>query len=186
MSNKIAVLYKSKYGTSRTYAKWIADKLHGDLYGIDNVTFKNLDTYDFIVFVGALYAGKLSSVKGIKRFYNKLKGRKNLYCVIVGLTNPEDKEFYDNAINQNFKSDEKENMKFYFLRGSIDFDKLKLHHALMMYMLKRIISVKTVKTEDEKALLENYGKKIDFLNKTSVEEIVLDIKNKNKEVKNNP
>ena len=51
-------------------------------------------------------------------------------------------------------------MKFYFLRGSIDFDKLKLHHALMMYMLKRIISVKTVKTEDEKALLENYGKKI--------------------------
>ena len=44
MSNKIAVLYKSKYGTTRTYAKWIADKLHGDLYGIDNVTFQNLDT----------------------------------------------------------------------------------------------------------------------------------------------
>ncbi|WP_300711490.1 flavodoxin domain-containing protein [uncultured Brachyspira sp.] len=184
MSNKIAVLYKSKYGAARTYAKWIADKLHGDLYGIDNVSFQNLDTYDFIVFAGALYAGKLSSVKGIKKFYNKLKGRKNLYCVIVGITNPEHKEIYDNAVNQNFKSDEKDNMKFYFLRGSIDFDKLKLHHALMMYMLSRIISKKAVKTEDEKILLENYGKKIDFLNKSSVEEIVLDIKNKIKE-KNN-
>lgn len=183
MSKKIAVLYKSKYGTTRTYAKWISDKLHGDLYGIDNVTFQNLDTYDYIIFAGALYAGKLSSVKGIKKFYKKLKGRKNLYCVIVGLTNTNDKEFYNNAVNQNFKSDEKENMKFYFLRGSIDFDKLKLHHALMMHMLKRIISSKSIKTEDEKLLLENYGKKIDFLNKTSIEEIVLDIKNKDKEIK---
>ena len=76
-------------------------------------------------------------------------------------------------------------MKFYFLRGSIDFDKLKLHHALMMHMLRRIIATKTVKTEDEKALLDNYGKKIDFLNKNSIEEIVLDIKNKNKELKIN-
>ena len=184
MSNKIAVLYKSKYGTTRTYAKWIADKLHGDLYGIDNVTFQNLDTYDFIVFAGALYAGKLSSAKGIKKFYKKLKGRKNLYCVIVGLGNPEDKELYNDYVNKNFHSDEKENMKFYFLRGSIDFNKLKLHHALMMLMLKRIISAKAVKTEDEKALLENYGKKIDFLNKTSIEEIVVDIKNKIKELQN--
>ena len=185
MSNNVAVLYKSKYGTTRTYAKWIADKVHGDLYGIDNISFENLNNYDFIVFAGALYAGKLSSVKGIKRFYKKLKGKKNLYCVIVGLTNPEDKEFYNNAVNQNFKSDEKDNMKFYFLRGSIDFDKLKLHHALMMHMLRIIIATKTVKTEDEKALLDNYGKKIDFLNKNSIEEIVLDIKNKNKELKIN-
>ena len=184
MPNKIAVLYKSKYGTTRTYAKWIADKLHGDLYGIDNVTFQNLDTYDYIVFAGALYAGKLSSAKGIKKFYKKLKGRKNLYCVIVGLGDPADKELYNNYVNKNFNSDEKENMKFYFLRGCIDFDKLKLHHASIMLMLKRILSTKTVKKKDEKALLENYGKKIDFTNKTSVEEIVLDIKNKNKELQN--
>ena len=71
MSNNVAVLYKSKYGTTRTYAKWIADKVHGDLYGIDNISFENLNNYDFIVFAGALYAGKLSSVKGIKRFYKK-------------------------------------------------------------------------------------------------------------------
>ena len=185
MPNKIAVLYKSKYGATRTYAKWISDKLHADLYGIDNVTFQNLDTYDFIVFAGALYAGKLSSAKGIKKFYNKLKGRKNLYCVIVGLGDPEDKELYNNAVDKNFNSNEKENMRFYFLRGCIDFDKLKLHHALMMHMLNRIISSKAVKTEDEKLLLENYGKKIDFLNKNSIEKIVLDIKNKSKELYNN-
>ena len=185
MAANIAVLYKSKYGTTRTYAKWIADKLHGDLYNIDNVTVQNLNNYEFIVFAGALYAGKLSSAKRIKQFFNKLKGDKHLYCVVVGLGNPEDKELYNNAVNQNFKSNIKDKMKFYFLRGSIDFDKLKLHHALMMHMLRRIIATKTVKTEDEKLLLENYGKKIDFLNKNSIEEIVLNIKKKNKELNNN-
>ena len=185
MAANIAVLYKSKYGTTRTYAKWIADKLHGDLYNIDNVTVQNLNNYEFIVFAGALYAGKLSSAKRIKQFFNKLKGDKHLYCVVVGLGNPEDKELYNNAVNQNFKSNIKDKMKFYFLRGSIDFDKLKLHHALMMHMLRRIIATKTVKTEDEKLLLENYSKKIDFLNKNSIEEIVLDIKKKNKELNNN-
>ena len=75
MSTNIAVLYKSKYGTTRTYAKWIADKLHGDLYSIDNVTIQNLNNYEFIVFAGALYAGKLSSAKRIKQFFanSKLK-----------------------------------------------------------------------------------------------------------------
>ncbi|ADG70633.1 flavodoxin domain-containing protein [Brachyspira murdochii] len=184
MSTNIAVLYKSKYGTTRTYAKWIADKVHGDLYGIDNVTIENLNNYDFIVFAGALYAGKLSSAKRIKQFFNKLKGDKHLYCVIVGLGDTNDKELYNNAVNQNFKSDIKDHMKFYFLRGGVDFDKLKLHHALMMHMLRRIISAKAVKTEDEKLLLENYGKKIDFINKSAVEEIVLDIKNKSKELQN--
>ncbi|WP_252832341.1 hypothetical protein [Brachyspira pilosicoli] len=43
-------------------------------------------------------------------------------------------------------------------------------------MLKTIISSKAVKTEDEEMLLKNYGKKIDFLNKNSVDNIISDIK----------
>lgn len=180
MSNKTAVLYKSKYGASRTYAKWIADKLHCDFYNITNISLYNLYDYDLIVFVSALYAGKLSAIRNIRKIYKKLNGNKNLYCVIVGFTDTSDEIFYNSAVKQNFSSDEIENMQFYFLRGAIDFNKLKLHHALMMYMLKRIISNKTVKTEDEKFLLENYGKKIDFTKKSSVEKIILDIKNKSK------
>ena len=184
MPNNIAVLYKTKYGSTRTYAKWISDKTHGDLYDISNVTVNHLlNNYDFIVFVGALYAGKLSSAKYIKKFYKKLKEKKKLYCVMVGITNPKNQDLIDFTINKNFKSDEKDYMKFFSLRGELDFQKLKLHHALMMHMLTRIISNKTNKTDDEIMLLENYGKKISFLNKNSIDEIVSDIKNKNKELK---
>ena len=163
MSKDIAVLYKSKYGSSKTYSKWISDKLHSDIFEIGNVSLNTLNDYNKIIFVSALYAGKLSAIKAIRKLYNSLHNNKKIYCVVIGIADPNDKNIYNASLDKNFKPDEKENIKFYFLRGCIDFDKLKIHHA-------------TVKTEDEQMLLKNYGKKIDFLNKNSIENIVSDIK----------
>ncbi|MBW5381933.1 flavodoxin domain-containing protein [Brachyspira pilosicoli] len=178
MSKDIAVLYKSKYGSSKTYSKWISDKLHADIFEIGHVSLNTLNDYNKIIFVSALYAGKLSAIKTIRKLYNSLHNNKKIYCVVIGIGDPNDKDIYNASLDKNFKPNEKENIKFYFLRGCIDFDKLKIHHALMMHMLKTIISSKAVKTEDEEMLLKNYGKKIDFLNKNSVDNIISDIKKK--------
>ena len=107
MPNNIAVVYKSKYGTTRTYAKWIADKLHADIFEADNISFQSLNNYQVIIFAGSLYASKLTVYKSFKRLYKKLIKNKKIYCVIVGIGNPEHKELYEDAINKNFKSKEK-------------------------------------------------------------------------------
>ena len=52
--SKIAVIYKSKYGASRTYAKWISDKLHADLFEADNISTETLNNYEVIIFAGSL------------------------------------------------------------------------------------------------------------------------------------
>lgn len=181
----IAVIYKSKYGAARTYAKWISDKLHADIFEADNISFQTLNNYKVIIFAGSLYASKLIIYKYIKKFYKKLKKfeNKKIYCVIVGQGNPQYKELYEDAINKNFKNNEKENITFYFLRGAIDFSKLKLHHALMMLMFRKILASKNIQTEDDKYFLENYGGKIDYLNKNSISDLVLDVKNYLKELK---
>lgn len=180
-----AVVYKSIYGTTRTYAKWISDKLHADIFESDNVSPQTLNNYEIIIFAGALYAGKLTVYKSFKKFYKKLEKfeYKKIYCVIVGNGNPKYKELYEDAINKNFKPKEKENITFYFLRGVIDFSKLKFHHALMMLMLRKILSSKNMQTEDDKIFLKNYGHKIDYLNKNSISDLVSDIKNYIKEIK---
>ena len=64
--SKIAVIYKSKYGASRTYAKWISDKLHADLFEADNISTETLNNYEVIIFAGSLYASKLIIYKYIK------------------------------------------------------------------------------------------------------------------------
>ena len=181
--SKIAVIYKSKYGASRTYAKWISDKLHADLFEADNISTETLNNYEVIIFAGSLYASKLIIYKYIKKFYKKLREDKKIYCAIIGYGNPQYKELYEDAINKNFKYKEKENITFYFLRGAIDFSKLKLHHALMMLMFRKILASKNEQTEDDKIFLENYGKKLDYLNKNSISDLVSDVKNYLKEFK---
>ena len=49
--NKITVIYKSKYGTSKKYAGWIAIKLDADLYELSDITSGDLLDYEKIVFI---------------------------------------------------------------------------------------------------------------------------------------
>ena len=158
----------------------VSDLSYLGMYSISFVDLKNAVEHTDSVIV-PFTMGKTdlppSSAAGDVKFKNK-----KIYCVIVGIGNPEHKELYEDAINKNFKSKEKENIIFYFLRGAIDFTKLKIHHALMMLMNRKILATKNIQTEDDKIFLENYGKKLDYLSKNSINDIVSDIKNYLKEL----
>ena len=48
MDNKIAVIYKSKYGSTKRYAGWIALKLDADLYEVSDIRDKDLLEYNHV------------------------------------------------------------------------------------------------------------------------------------------
>lgn len=52
MCNKIVVIYKSKYGSSKKYAQWIAEEVNGDLFNSSNIKEEKLKEYDIIVYGG--------------------------------------------------------------------------------------------------------------------------------------
>ena len=64
--SKTVVLYKTRYGSSKKYAEWIAEELHGDLFDIEDVDPERLKDYDCIVFGGSLYATGISGLSTIK------------------------------------------------------------------------------------------------------------------------
>ena len=49
----IAVVYCSRYGSTKQYAQWLAEDLGADLYDVRRVYKEKLETYDTIVFGGA-------------------------------------------------------------------------------------------------------------------------------------
>ena len=63
-----------------------------------------------------------------------------------------------------------ENIKFFHLRGGINYKKLGIIHKSMMWMLKVIISRKNKKelSDDDIELLDTYGKKVDFTDKNTL------------------
>jgi hypothetical protein len=65
-------------------------------------------------------------------------------------------------------------IKFFHFRGGIDYSNLNVIHKGMMAMLKRMVAKKAEgeKTEEDRQMLETYGKKVDFKDRNSIEPLV--------------
>lgn len=179
--DKIAVVYRSKYGSTKKYAQWIAEEARADLYECSQVDINKLMEYHTIIYGGGLYASGIAGVPIITKNYNLLKD-KRIIVFTVGLASTDDEEIFTPIIKKNFPSEEmRENIKFFHLRGGIDYKKLGIVHKSMMAMLKTMISRKDTNelSDDDKELLATYGGKVDFTDKNTIKPLISFLMDKN-------
>jgi menaquinone-dependent protoporphyrinogen IX oxidase len=158
-SIKIAVIYKSKYGTTRQYAEWLAEELDADLFSYKEFPKSN---YDLIIYGGGLYAGKFI----IKKHLNA----QNIIFFTVGLSDPNTTDF-SGIIKNNFSDGLPENSKIFHLRGGIDYENLTFLHKIMMSMLKKSVLDKKPYDEcsdEEKLFIDTFGKQVDFVSENAI------------------
>lgn len=175
--NKIAVIYESKYGSTEKYAQWIANEAKADLFHCLEVNIEKLIAYDTIVYGGGLYASGIAGVSIITKNFESIKDKK-IIVFTVGLASTDRKEVFAPIIEKNFSKQMRGNIKFFHLRGGIDYKKLNLIHKSMMAMLKTVIARKNPSklTDDDKQLLATYGSKVDFTDKNTITSLVNYIK----------
>ena len=70
------VVYKTKYGSTKQYAEWIAEDLGCDVVDTKNVKVDDLLGYDTIIYGGGLYAEVINGVSLITKNTEKLKDKK--------------------------------------------------------------------------------------------------------------
>lgn len=173
---KIVVIYSSHYGYTKKYAEWIAEGLKADLCEKSKVKPMDLTNYDVIIYGGGLYAGGVNGISLLTKNWDKIKNKK-IIVFTVGLADPQKEEntasIY-NSIGKVFSEDAKKHIKFFHFRGGIDYSKLSFIHKPMMAMLKKVINKKDESelTDEDKGLLETYGKKVDFTNKDSIAPLI--------------
>lgn len=162
--SKSVVVYKSKYGSTKVYAQWIAKELKCDIYESKDINYIKLLEYDYIIFGGGLYAGGINGCKIISKNFEKLKN-KRIIIFTVGLSATQDKSIFKPLIDRNFSKDMQEKMAIFHLRGGMDYKKLSLIHKPMMAMLKLSVTKKKPEelSDDDKLMLETYGEKVDFI-----------------------
>lgn len=178
--NNIAVIYKSKYGSTKKYAQWIAEEAKADLFECSKTETKKLMEYDTIVYGGGLYASGIAGISIITQNFDILKD-KRVIVFTVGLASTDREEVFSPIIEKNFSKDMRENIKFFHLRGGIDYKKLGIVHKSMMAMLKFVISKKDPGelSDDDRELLATYGGKADFVDKDTIEPLLLFLQNQN-------
>ena len=67
------VVYKSKYGSTKKYAEWIAEELKCDIFDMKNITVDFLLKYDVIIYGGGLYAEIINGLYIITKNFDKFK-----------------------------------------------------------------------------------------------------------------
>ena len=173
---KVIVTYASKYGHAKTYARWIAEELDCEFVDISMTTSEKLQEYDVIIHGGGIYAGKISGLDQILGYYDKISDKKLVLfsCGIADPEDPADMDYVREILNKAFTQKMKENIRFFHIRGGIDYKELKFVHRAMMSMLKKMLIKKGIEhlTDTDKQILETYGDKLDFTDKSYIEQIV--------------
>ena len=173
------IIYASQYGTTKDYAQELSKKT--DIKAVKFSDVQDINQYGTIIYFGALYAG---SVLGMKKTLNKISDVSNKKIIIatVGLADPFD-ENNRNTIREGIKkhlSDDIYNQSsIHFLRGGIDYSALNLKHKTMMaFAHKRAKQLKEdEKTAEIKAILETYGKNVNYTDFDTLNPIINEILN---------
>lgn len=176
----IVVVYKSEYGSTKKYAQWIAEETEADLFEHSEIEAKELTGYDTIVYGGGLYASGIAGVSVITKNYEILKDKK-IVVFTVGLASTDKKEVFIPIIEKNFPKEMRNNIKFFHLRGGINYKELSFIHRTMMAMLRFVLSRKNSDklSDDDKELLATYGGKVDFTDKNTLAPLLLFLENQN-------
>ena len=171
------IIYGSHYGTTKQYAEELSRRTNIEVISFENV--EEINDYDNIIYLGGLYAG---GVLGMSKTIKKLNNISNKKIIIatVGLSDPTD-ETNKNNIRNNIKSQIPkeifEKAKIFHLRGGIDYSKLNFAHRTMMKLLYNAVKnlPEEKQTAENRAMIETYNKKVDFIDFSSLDKIISEI-----------
>lgn len=166
--NNGLIIYNSKYGATKKYADALSKKLN--IPAKTTKDAKNLESYDTLIFGGGLYAARISGIKLLTKNFEKLK-TKNLIVFTVGLADPNQTD-YTELKDLLFTKEMQNHIKFFHLRGSMDYTDLSFIHSQMMKMMYKQTLKKENKDEQDKLLIETYGGNIDFFDEKSLSPII--------------
>ena len=169
------IVYGSNYGTTKQYADELSRRTNMKVISFKKVN-QQINDYDNIIYLGALYAG---GVLGMSKTLKKLNNisNKKIIIVTVGLSDPTD-EVNKNNIRNNIKNQISrevfEKAKIFHLRGGIDYSELNFAHKTMMKLLYNAVKnlPKEKLTAEDRAMIETYNKKVNFIDFSSLDEII--------------
>lgn len=169
---KTVVVYKTKYGSAKAYAEYIASKLECDCFDAKKIKADDLLKYDSIVYGGGLYAEVINGVGLITKNINKLTDKK-IAVFTTAITPLDCREYYEGeVIEKNFKDGVPENIRIFNFMGKMKNEELTAVHRAALVTLKKIMKAKKNPSELEKMLIELCDFDDDLINLSDADSLV--------------
>ena len=165
------ILYTSKYGATKRYADWLAEKTGFDCIETKTARIENVKQYDTIILGGGIYASGIAGLSFLQKNIDRLQGKKVI--IFCDGASPYEEKAFRQIIEHNLKGS-LAGLPCFYCRGGWDPDAMSFVDRNLCRMLRKAVSKK--KPEDyevwEKALMEAGDKKCDWTDPSYIEPIL--------------
>jgi len=166
------VIYRSRYGSTKQYAEWIAKELECEAFDVKNVKPEDVLKYDNIIYGGGLYAEMIAGISFVNKNIKDWDGKKTVVFT-TGITPLDCREYYDvEVMNKTFTEEARKKVKVFNFLGKMKTEELSFAHRLALSQLKKIMSRKKNPTELEKLLIELCDFDGDLSDRNAITELV--------------
>lgn len=166
------ILYKSKYGSTKKYAGWLADETGFELVETDKADIRRVCQYDTIILGGGVYASGIAGISFLKKNWERLKDKKVM--VFVCGASPYEAHAFDTVIKHNV-SDELLDIPFFYCRGAFDMSAMTFKDRTLCKLLRKALAKKDPKDYEvwEGALMEvPEGQRGDWTDRSYIQPIL--------------
>ncbi len=170
---KSIVLYKSKYGNTLQYAKWIGEALNCEVRDLKDFKRKEISQYEEIIFGSGVYMGKLNKIDQVLKMF-KTKPITIFACA----GHLFDQNEISKLKERHFTQEQLSFHQFFYLPGGVDFTKLTGMTKKMVLFFLKMIEKKENKTQEEIDILEGYYHPTCYVDKKYITDIVSSVQNK--------
>lgn len=130
---KGVIVFKSRYGATELYAKWLGHILGLPVYEADDITPARLNGFDYVICGTSLYVGKMLIAKWLRSYQDRLSGKK-VFMFIVCATPATDMTAFNKIIASNVSRKMRDSISFFFLRGRVIKKALTLSDRIILRM----------------------------------------------------
>ena len=159
------ILYASKYGATKRYAEWLAEKTGFDCVETKKAKIEDVKQFDTILLGGGIYASGIAGLSFLKKNITQLREKKVI--VFCDGASPYEERAFQQIVAHNLK-DSLAGLPCFYCRGAWDPDAMSLADRTLCRMLQKAVAKK--KPEDceiwEKALLEAGDQKHDWTDRS--------------------
>lgn len=170
---KCIVVYQSKTGFTKRYARWIQEALLCNLKELKKVTKKELSSYDTIIFGSYIRIEKVRGWNKIKDLTENNKN-KNLILYATGSTPMGSEEYVEKIWKKSVPEKELDSIPHFYMQSGLNYEKMGLAERLMMKGFAAIMNKKRKK--DPAGMTEDLSKSYDHSSKEYIQPLVRYVK----------
>ncbi len=151
--DRVIVLYSSKYGATRKYARWLAEELECRVVETKKASLEQVREHDTIILGGGVYASGIAGIRFLKRNYPHLREKK-IIVFAVGASPHEENAI--SALRERNLKGPLSGLPLCYCRGALDEGAMTWLDRTLCKMLKKMAAKKDPAIYEpwERALVE--------------------------------